>query len=60
MTLRHPSAFNIMCFTHYPGLRQVPLLPQDHGAVRVLGQGQGGGAQGRDVWLVQKVQGQAA
>ena len=44
-----------MCFTHYSGLWQVPLLSQDHGAVRVLGQGEGGGAQGRDVWLVQEV-----
>ena len=53
MVLRHPSDLS-----HWPGLWQVPLLPQDHGALRVLGQGQGWGAQGRDVRLVQEVPGQ--
>ena len=53
MMLRHPSD---LCVS--PGLRQVPVLPQDHGPLRVLGQGQDRGAQGRDVRLVQEVQGQ--
>ena len=39
-------------------LWQVSLLPQDHGPLRVLGQGEGGRAQGRDVRVVQEVQGQ--
>ena len=51
MMLRHPSDLG-----HSPGLRQVPVLPQDHGPLRVLGQGQDRGAQGRDVRLVQEVQ----